>query len=112
MEQYDIPCSILSMDGDISELLDHEARISKVIFDVCLKIRQLLHRPIPVVHREGIRLPKIDVPMFYGDIMDWRRFWEQYEIPVHSRTNSLIQRSREASLSVAVAEGRLSPAHH
>ena len=24
--------------------------------------------------------------MFSGDIMDWRKFWEQYEISIHMRT--------------------------
>ena len=36
LELYDISRSILSMDGDVSELSDHEARISKAIFDICL----------------------------------------------------------------------------
>ena len=87
LKLYDISRSILSMDGDASDLSDHEAMISEAIFDVCLNIRQLLHTPVPVVHREGIKLPKIDVPTFDRDIMNWRRFWEQYEVFIHSRTN-------------------------
>ena len=47
-------------------LSDYEARLSKVKFDICLTIHQLLHTPIPVVHREGIKLHKIDVPIFDG----------------------------------------------
>ena len=39
LKLYDMSQSILSMDGDVFELLDHEARISKAIFGVCLKIR-------------------------------------------------------------------------
>ena len=58
------------MDADVSDLSDHEARISKSIFGMFLQIRQLLHPPIPVVHSECIKLPKIDVPMFNGDIMN------------------------------------------
>ena len=73
------------MDGDVFELSDHEAMISKAIFYVYPKIRRLLHMPVPVVHREGKKLPKIDVPTFDGDIMDWCRFWKQYEIAIHSR---------------------------
>ena len=74
------------MDGDASKLLDHKAMISKVIFNLCLKICRLLHTCVPMVYREGIKLPKIDVPTFIWDIMDWRRFWEQYIIAIHSRT--------------------------
>ena len=87
LELYDISRSILSMDGDVSELSDHEARLSKAIVDVCLQISRLFHIPVPVVHREGIKLLKIDMPTFDGDIMNWRRFWEQYEVSIHSRTH-------------------------
>ena len=66
LELYDNSRSILSMEGDVSELSDHEARVSKAIFNVCLKIRRLLHMPVPVDHRDGIKLPKIDVPTFDG----------------------------------------------
>ena len=78
LELYDISLSIQSMKGDVSELLDHEARVSKEIFDVCLKIRRLLHMPVPVANREGIKLPKINVATFNGDMLNWRTFWEQY----------------------------------
>ena len=43
--------------------------------------------PFPVLHREDIKLTKIDVPTFDGDIMNWRRFSEQYEVSIHSRTH-------------------------
>ena len=36
LELYDISHSILFMKGDVTELTDHEASISKVIFDTCL----------------------------------------------------------------------------
>ena len=31
-------------------------------------------------------MSKIDVLAFNGDIMDWRKFWEQCKIAIHSRT--------------------------
>ena len=61
LELYNILQSILSIDGDISDLLNHETMISKMILDVCLKKRRLHHTPVFVVHREGVKLPKIDV---------------------------------------------------
>ena len=86
MELYDISRNVLSMDGDVSELSDHETRISKVIFDICQQIRRLPHTLVPVVHIKGIELHKIDVPMFDGDIMNWRTFWEQYDVSILSGT--------------------------
>ena len=58
-----------------------------MIFDVGLKIRRLLHVPVAVVYRDGIKPPKNDVITFDGDIINWRRFWEQCEVSIHSRTN-------------------------
>ena len=86
LELYNISHNILFIKGNVTELTGHEASISKIIFDTCLQIRQLLHSPAPIIHRKGIKLPKIDVPMFDGDIMNWRYFWEQYEVFVHSRS--------------------------
>ena len=85
LELYDISRSILSVDRDVSELSDYEARISKAVFDVCLKIRRLLHTAVVAAHRDGIKLPKIDVPTFDGDMMNWRTFWEQHEVSIYSR---------------------------
>ena len=61
--------------------------ISKAIFDTCLQMHRSLQMPAPVVPKEGIKLPKIDVPTFNGDIMNWRNFWEQYEVSIHSRAH-------------------------
>jgi hypothetical protein len=64
-----------------------------VLFECLSTIRKLLkayREPIiaaPSTDRSGVKLPKIDVPMFDGDILHWRQFWEQYCISVHDRTN-------------------------
>ena len=34
-----------------------------------------------------MRLPKLDVPTFDGDILNWMTFWEQFLIAVHGRSN-------------------------
>ena len=108
LELYDISRGILSMDGDVSELSDYEARLSKAIFDVCLRIRRLLHIPVPVAQRDGIKLPKIDVPTFDGDMLNWRTFWEQYEVSIHSRTQ-LTDAEKLAYLRHSLKDG---PARH
>ena len=87
LEVLDVSCSMLSLAGDVLELKDHEACFSQVIFDTCLQICRSLHIPAPVIRREGIKLPKIDVPTFDENIMNGRNFWEQYEVSIHSRTH-------------------------
>ena len=79
--------SIQSLDGDVSELNDHEASISQTIFDRCLQICRSLHMPAPVVPGRGIKLPKMDVPTFDGNTINWRNFWEKYELSIHSRAH-------------------------
>ena len=34
----------------------------------------------------GVKLPKLDVPVFDGNIIHWKRFWDQFTITVHSKT--------------------------
>ena len=46
------------------------------------------HRPMAVttaptvqtIKEGGVRLPKIDIPKFDGNIMNWKTFWEPYSI--------------------------------
>ena len=69
------------------ELNDHQASILQVVFDPCLRTCQSLYVPAPVIPREGIKLRKNDVPIFSGNMMNWRCFWEQYDILIHSRAH-------------------------
>ena len=41
----------------------------------------------PVILREGIKLPKIDVLTFDENIMNWRSFWGQYDLAFHLRAH-------------------------
>ena len=34
-----------------------------------------------------VKLPKLDVPTFDGNILHWKHFWEQFCVSVHERTN-------------------------
>ncbi len=35
----------------------------------------------------GVKLPKLEVPTFDGNILNWRTFWEQFSVSVHQRTD-------------------------
>lgn len=41
------------------------------------------------LHPPGVKLPKIDVPHFNGNILNWRLFWEQFDVAIHRRTTLL-----------------------
>lgn len=34
----------------------------------------------------GIKLPKLDVPTFDGNLLSWKTFWEQFTVSVHIRS--------------------------
>lgn len=35
----------------------------------------------------SVKLPKLDVPTFDGNLLNWHSFWEQFCVSVHERTN-------------------------
>lgn len=97
-----IKTELMSMDlEDTDELVVKQAEIEQLLFDCSLKVKELLAKAsIPTssssthtsTESTGLKLPKLDVPTFNGNILQWRSFWEQFVISVHSRT-TLTQRS-------------------
>ena len=53
---------------------------------------------------EGIKLPKIDVPSFDGNILHWQTFWDQFCISIHHRTN-LSEAEKLVYLQQALKDG-------
>ena len=87
-----LPHDLEETDG-LSSLL---VSLEKQVFDCSLKIKQLLHAishshdpPTVSLDGKGVKLPKLDVPTFDGNILNWRSFWEQSCVSVHDRSNLL-----------------------
>ena len=88
--------NVLSMStSDAADLTRMISGLDKEIFDISIRIKEFLypHKP-PLAPTEatpttshGVRLPKLDVPTFDGDILNWSTFWEQFCIAVHDRTH-------------------------
>ena len=80
---------ILALDTDDDSLSKLESELRKCHFDVCLKIRRSLQGqvkdPTLTDDKGGVKLPRLDVPTFDGNFVNWRSFWEQYSVSVHSR---------------------------
>ena len=34
----------------------------------------------------GVKLPKLDIPTFDGNILNWRSFWERFRVSMNDRT--------------------------
>ena len=89
-----ISSDLLAMDLDESdELYQAQSRQENNIFSCGLKIKKLL-ASVPTttssaatsVESSGVKLPRIDVPTFDGQVINWNSCWEQFNISIHSRT--------------------------
>ena len=109
-ELMDVSRCILALKEDDTGLARVESGISTLILQANVQIRRLLRDPAPAVaepssgRRDGIELPRIDIPTFKGDIMEWRSFWEQFEVSVHSKPH-LSNPEKLAYLRQAVKDG-------
>ena len=72
---------------DDDEVLQLQAAVEKAIFDCSLNTKKQLHVRVrsssPSSDTKGVKLLKLDVPTFNGDILGWKMFWEQSCISVH-----------------------------
>ena len=80
---------------DLSDLSDLEDTLDKVLFKLSLRIKRLLNdtpsNALRTSNTSGVKLPRIDVPTFDGNIVNWAIFWEQFEAAIHSK-RQLFQR--------------------
>ena len=90
------------------DLLELEATLNKNLFDLGLQIKRLIaertvEKSTPRVV-SGVKLPKIDVPTFDGNILNWGMFWEQFRATIHSRDH-LSDADKLAYLQHALRDG-------
>ena len=90
-ELDDICKSVLSSDEAEDEELSHQQIEFQKLFDCSLAVKCLLEnraRPTaPTSSHEGVKLPKLDVPSFDGNILNWKTFWDQFCLSVHDHSN-------------------------
>ena len=72
-------------------VMEDLARMDKAVFDCLLAIKKRLRSSVTSPANTGgsavTKLPKLELPTFHGDILQWKNFWEQFCISVHDRTN-------------------------
>ena len=86
-------------------------RVEKGVFDCSLQIKKLLRThatpsstPSSTPDSSGVKLPKLDVPTFDGNLLNWKTFWEQFTVSVHVRSN-LTDAEKLAYLRHALKDG-------
>ena len=91
VELRSISHDFIALDLDESnKLTELESNLQRKVSECSLKARQLLSshslsRATPMApEHKGVKLPKLDVTTFDGNILNWKTFWEQFCISVHS----------------------------
>ena len=84
----------LAADLDDSDnLFIQHSKLESLQFDCAHKAKKLLGSSasnIPASTSftgKGMKLPKLDVPTFNGDILNWSQFWEQFFVSVHDHSD-------------------------
>ena len=67
--------------------------IDKLLFDIGLSIHKKTVKPstsgsITSTKAKMVKLPKLDVPTFSGNILQWLTFWEQFSVSIHDRVDT------------------------
>ena len=94
---------------DDDELFAAHATLERQLSTVSQKIKSLLVVPLmststSITTDTGVKLPKLDVPTFDGNIIHWKQFWDQFTIAVHNKT-SLSNTERTVYLQHAIKDG-------
>ena len=74
--------------SDKDELMVRQKALESPLFENSLKLKRM-YKDLDAkpTSDHGIKLPKIAVPTFNGDILAWKPLWEQFTVAVHSRTD-------------------------
>ena len=85
---------LLNMDlPDSHDLSQLHVKLEEKVFDCGLQIKKALTTGISsttsasVPVDKGVKLPKLDVPRFDGQLINWSSFWKQFQISVDEQSS-------------------------
>ena len=85
-ELSDVAKSPIMLDLDAKDaLLTKQTNLESCIFDNSLSLKRVLSEILKLESSRpstarSIKLPKIDILSFNGDVIGWRAFWEQFNV--------------------------------
>ena len=87
MELSDVTRVLVTLGlSDKDKLMVRQKALESSLFENSLKLKRMYKDfDMKLNPDHSIRLPKIAVPTFNGDILEWKPFWEQFTVAVHSR---------------------------
>ena len=94
LQSKEIEKDILSIE-DAPELEKRRVTLEQLLYDVGIEVSRLAgsKEDKPPLATSGmtemsrIKLPRIEIPSFDGNILNWRLFWEQFESAIHSQSH-------------------------
>ena len=88
-EHSELTHDILPLEHEDHDLLNLSSTLEKTLFNVSLWIERLLSdqaaTPSTKVAKIGIKLPKMSVPTFDGNTLNWNNFWQHFDVAIHSK---------------------------
>ena len=89
----EIKTALLSSDVATDDpVVRTQTEVDKLAFECMLAIKRRL-RLNATTHTATIsetsvtKLPKLEVPTFHGDILQWKTYWEQFCVSIHDRSS-------------------------
>ena len=70
---------LTTLDLDDGDYLVLHAKLEKLLFSCSLHIKELIRSDpttTPTTTSKGVKLTKLNVPTFDGDVLHWKQFWE------------------------------------
>ena len=86
-----ITCDMLLI-GDYKSLVERATALEEASFGICAAIKRRLKNLHPessgseVIGLCEVKLPNVSAPTFYGKVLNWKNFWEQFDVTIHIKT--------------------------
>ena len=115
-ELAEVNAKLLMLDDEeeVHSLFTSHSKLEKMLFECSHVIRKFINScdpgtksaPAPVADSTstGVKLPKLEVPTFDGNLLNWKQFWGQFCASVHDRT-SLSDAEKLVYLQNALKDG-------
>ena len=87
-ELLDITGGLSLLESDDATLSVRAVMIRNSLSDSSLKLKRMQFNKASSMTStsvSGVKLPKLEVPTFDGNIMNWEAFWERFDALIHSR---------------------------
>jgi hypothetical protein len=90
-ELENVAQDIMTVMDEDDALTTRELKMSRIVFDTSVKIKRLLQgtsrsSTSTSDGRSAVKLPKLEVPKFDGNIIHWQSFWERFTVSVHDQS--------------------------